>query len=130
MSADSSSEAPASKRAWVVLLYFYLAALVGLGFVISGTTVALFGAKDAAFPGLNVPRYSYEYDRPYYQEESGEAREPTEQELAEAKQRAIEDRRTSGLDSMINGLIITGVGTPVLIWHYRRARALSTAPHP
>lgn len=123
MAADSTHERQAAKRAWVVLLYFYLAALVGLGFVIVGITMALFGAKIALFPGLGLPAYTYDYQ---FHDEAGRFTEPSEEELQAARGRAIDERRSSGLDDMISGLIVAGVGTPVLIWHYRRGRALGT----
>jgi hypothetical protein len=117
-------ESQAGKRSWVVLLYFYAAALVGLGFVVVGITMALFGAKDALFPGLGLPRYSYEYPAP---PDFGTPTEPTEEQRRAAKDRAIDERRSGGLDGMLNGLIIAGVGTPVLVWHLKRGRALSPA---
>lgn len=123
--ADSRLGPQAAKRSWVVLLYFYLAALVGLGFVITGLTMGLLGAKNAVFPGLDLPRYTYEQgvftgggDRPT---------PPTDKQLQEAKARATDDRRNSGLDGMLNGLIIAGVGAPVLLWHLKHGRALSAA---
>jgi hypothetical protein len=117
-------ESQVGKRSWVVLLYFYAAALVGLGFVVAGITMALFGAKDALFPGLGLPRYSYEYPVP---PDFGTPTEPTEEQRRAAKERAIDERRGGGLDGMLNGLIIAGVGAPVLIWHLKRGRALSAA---
>ena len=124
MAAESSRNPQVAKRNWVVLLYFYLAALVGLGFVIVGITMALFGAKNALFPELGLPTYAYDYEFP---QDSGELSEPTEEERQAAKDRAIEERRSSGLDGMLSGLIVAGVGTPVLIWHYKRGRALGAA---
>jgi len=124
MAADSTLESQAAKRSWVVLLYFYMAALVGLGFVITGLTLALFGAKNALFPGLGLPRYSYQYDFP---QDPNKPEERTEEQLRASKDRAIDERRDSGLDSMLSGLIIAGVGTPVLVWHLKRGRALSAA---
>jgi hypothetical protein len=111
----------AAKRSWVALLYFYAAALVGLGFVVVGTTLALFGAKNALFPSLGVSSYSYEYSSP----DPLGLTEQTEQQRQAARDRAIDERRSSGLDDMLSGFIIVGVGTPVLIWHLKRGRALS-----
>ncbi|MGQ0719366.1 MAG: hypothetical protein ACT4NP_19050 [Pseudonocardiales bacterium] len=115
-------EPQAARRSWVVLLYFYAAALVGLGFVVVGITTGLFGAKNALFPGLGLPSYSYEYRFP---PDSPSPTEPTEQQRQAAKDRAIDERRNSGLDDVLNGLIIAGVGAPVLVWHLKRGRALS-----
>lgn len=115
-------ESPAAKRSWVVLLYFYAAALVGLGFVVTGITMGLFGAKNALFPSLGVSSYSYEY--PFPPDPLG-LREPTEQQRQAAQERAIDERRSRGLDDMLSGFIIAGVGAPVLVWHLKRGRALS-----
>ncbi|HEU0088903.1 MAG TPA: hypothetical protein VFQ77_14860 [Pseudonocardiaceae bacterium] len=123
MAADSTRDSQAAKRSWVVLLYFYLVALVGLGFVIVGITMALFGAKNALFPELGLPSYAYEHEFP---QDPGQFAEPTEEQLRSAKDRAVDDRRSSGLDGLLSGLIVAGVGMPVLIWHYRRGRALGT----
>ncbi|MGH4009637.1 MAG: hypothetical protein ACRDTH_16060 [Pseudonocardiaceae bacterium] len=114
----------ASRRSWVVLLYFYAAALVGLGFVVVGITTGLFGVKNALFPSLGLPSYSYEYRFP---PDSPRPTEPTEQQLQAAKDRAIDERRSRGLDDMLSGLIIAGVGAPVLVWHLKRGRALGAA---
>lgn len=117
-------ESQAGKRSWVVLLYFYAAALVGLGLVVAGVVTALFGAKDALFPGLGLSRYSYEYNVP---PEFGAPTEQTEEQRRAAKDRAVDERRGGGLDGMLSGLIIAGVGAPVLVWHLKRGRALSAA---
>ncbi len=124
--ADSGAGGQAAKRNWVVHLYFYLAALVGLGFVITGLTMGFLGAKQALFPGLDLPRYTYE--QPFYSGEAARPAPPTDQQLQEAKARAIEERRSGGLDGMLDGLIIAGVGAPVLIWHLTRARKLTPTP--
>ncbi|MGH3693956.1 MAG: hypothetical protein ACRDRX_08220 [Pseudonocardiaceae bacterium] len=122
---DSGAGGPAAKRNWVVLFYFYLAALVGLGFVITGLTMGLLGAKNALFPGLGLPRYTYE--QPFYPGDlANKPTPPTDQQLQEAKARAIGERRSGGLDGMLDGLIFAGVGTPVLIWHLKRARKLTS----
>jgi len=113
----------------VVLLYFYLAALIGLGFLIAGTTTALFGIKDLAFPQLGISSYSY--DSALHRDAQGTI-VATDSERAVARQSAIEDRRRDGLDSVVNGLILAAVGTPTLVWHLRRARRVGAdeAPTP
>ena len=92
---------PPRRRHWIVLLYFYLSALVGLSFVITGTTMALFGVKDAALPELGLQRYEYE-SRP--------------------KQDAMDERRRAGVDRLLSGVIVAAVGGPVLVWHLKRGR--------
>ena len=121
--SNSSKQTAPGRRPWVVLLYFYVAALVGLGFVIAGTTTALFGTKDVAFPQLGVRSYSYE---------SGLKRDDkgtivaTDAERTAARQQAIDDNRQQGLDGLVNGIILLAVGTPTLVWHLRRARRIPT----
>jgi hypothetical protein len=128
METRSSSE-PAARRAWVVLLYFYLAAFVGFGFLIVGTTTALFGAKDLAFPELGMQSYSYEST--LHRDAQGTI-VATDSERAQARERALEDRRTDGADSLVNGVILMAVGLPTLLWHLSRARRLGgpAAPSP
>ncbi|HTF48127.1 MAG TPA: hypothetical protein VK735_11815 [Pseudonocardia sp.] len=125
MVTRSSGESAATRRPWVVLLYFYLAALIGLGFLIAGTTTALFGVKDLAFPQLSIQSYSY--DSSLRRDAQGNIIS-TESERAAARQAAIDDRRRDGLDSLVNGVILAAVGTPTLVWHLRRARRVGTAP--
>lgn len=108
-----------------MLLYFYAAALIGLGFVVTGVTMGLFGAKNALLPTVGLSSYSYDYR--FGPQGTGGFSEPTEQQRQDARNRAIDDRRSSGLNGLLDGLIITGVGAPVLIWHFKRARALGTA---
>ena len=121
--SNASTQTAAARRPWIVLLYFYVAALVGLGFVIGGTTTALFGAKDLAFPQLGVRSYSYE---------SGLKRDDkgtivaSDAERNAARQQAIDDNRQQGLDGLVNGVILLVVGTPTLVWHLGRARRLPT----
>ena len=135
MTADSFPDPQAQRRNWVVLLYFYLAALVGLGFVVTGATTALFGAKNALLPGLGVSPYAFEV-RSLYEPNPGlerlgpprtdERNEALRERRArEARSRAVEQRRSSGIDGMLSGLIILAVGVPVLVWHLKRARALN-----
>lgn len=103
----------------MVLLYFYLAALIGLGFLITGTTTALFGAKDLAFPQLGISTYTYESS--LHRDAAGTI-VATDAERAAARQTALDDRRRDGGNSLVDGLILMAVGTPTLVWHLRRAR--------
>jgi hypothetical protein len=109
----------ASRRPWIVLLYFYLAALVGFGFFITGITTGLFGAKDLAFPQLGVQSYSYE--SMLHRDSAGNVTATPEQR-AEAKQRALDDQRHKGADDLIDGVILAAVGLPTMVWHLRRGR--------
>jgi hypothetical protein len=136
MTTGSTTEPPAGRRNWVPLLYFFLAALIGLGFVVVGTSMALLGAKDALFPSLGLPRYSYgvsEFEAypapaPVGADSAPPVKKSAEEVAREqriAKAQAVDERRAMGLDQMLSGLVIAAVGAPVLVWHLRRGRALS-----
>ncbi|HZZ46176.1 MAG TPA: hypothetical protein VFE65_04775 [Pseudonocardia sp.] len=109
----------AARRPWIVLLYFYLAALVGFGFFITGVTTGLFGAKDLTFPQLGLSSYSY--DSMLHRDSAGNVT-ATPQERQEAKDRALDDRRHQGADSLIDGVILAAVGLPTMVWHLRKGR--------
>jgi hypothetical protein len=115
-----------TRRPWIILLYFYIAALVGLGFLITGTTQALYGGKDLAFPELTIR--SYEYESSLRRDPQSSQIVATDAERAEARQRAIDDKRREGLDGVIDGAILIIVGAPTLLWHLRRARRIGIWP--
>ena len=112
---ETSSEAltgPAARQPWVVLLYFYVAALVGFGFVITGVTTGLFGAKELAFPELGIS--SYNYDSALHRDKDGTII-ATDAERQAARTRAVEDRRREGADDLVDGAILAAVGLPTMI---------------
>lgn len=117
--------AAASRRNWVVLLYFYAAALVGLGFVIVGLTTGLFGLKALLLPEVGLPTYLYEGSLP--RDENGNV-EATPEQRAEARAQAVEERRSQGADDLLSGAILVVVGAPTMVWHLRRGRSLTPAP--
>jgi len=116
----------AARRPWVVLLYFYIAALVGLGFLITGTTQALYGSKDLAFPQLALR--SYEYESTLRRDPQQGTVIATDAERAEALRRAVDDKRREGLDGVTDGAVLIIVGAPTLVWHLRRARRIGIWP--
>jgi hypothetical protein len=118
-------ETRAARRPWVMLLYCYLAALVGLGFVITGTTIGLFGVKDLAFPQLSLSSYSYESN--LRRDAQGNI-VASDQERQAARQRALDDQRREGGDNVVDGVILVAVGLPTLVWHLRRARRIGPVP--
>ncbi|HEY4005653.1 MAG TPA: hypothetical protein VGM60_10785 [Pseudonocardia sp.] len=122
---DASTKTAAGRRPWVVLLYFYLAALVGFGFVITGVTTGLFGAKELAFPELGIS--SYTYDSALRRDKDGTII-ATDAERSAARARAVEDRRREGADDLVDGAILAAVGLPTMIWHLRRGRRVGAAP--
>ena len=117
-------DARPKRKHWIVLLYFYLVALIGLGFVIAGTTMTLFGAKEAMFPGLGLSRYDYEFE--LLEDEDGRPR-ASEAEIEKAKTEAKEERRSGGVDGVVSGVILAGIGAPVMIWHLRQGRRTSAS---
>lgn len=124
MDTRTTSEAT-QRRNWVVLLYFYVAALVGLGLVITGTTIALFGAKTVALPELGLSSYTFESSLP--RDDRGTVA-ASETERQAARDNAIRERRSEGANDLINGTILLVVGLPIMIWHLRRGRRVGTAP--
>ena len=120
---EQTTEARRTKRRhWIVLLYFYLVALIGLGFVVTGATMTLFGAKEAIFPGLGLSRYDYEFD--LAEDQEGHPR-GSEAEIERAKKEAKEERRSGGVDGVVSGVIVAGIGAPIMIWHLRHGRRAS-----
>lgn len=122
MDIENVPRAEGVRRGSVVLLYMFVAALLGLALVVAGTVTVLFGAKDAAAPELGLPAYSSESYLP--RDERGMV-VATEEERREARVTAVEDRRRSGIDGLVNGAILLAVGLPTMIWHLRRGRRLS-----
>lgn len=121
MTSRSPAEAAGARRNWIALLYFYVAALVGLGFFITGITTGLFAAKELAFPELGLSTSTYEGTL---------RRDPqgvviaTDAEREQARQRELADRRREGGSDLVDGVILIAVGLPTLVWHLRRARRL------
>lgn len=128
MSSTPTKQSAAARRPWVILLYFYIAALVGLGFLITGTTTALFGAKSLALPELTIR--SYEYESTLRRDPQQGTVIATDAEREAARQRAIDDKRREGLDDVTDGAILIVVGAPTLFWHLRRARRIGAWPEP
>jgi hypothetical protein len=118
-------ESVAGRRPWIVLLYFYIAALVGLGFVITGATEALFGAKAMLVPQLGVQSSSYDYS---LRRDAQGTVVATDAERTAARERALDDRRREGADDLVDGAILLLVGAPTLIWHLRRGRRVGADP--
>lgn len=115
------------RRNSVAQLYCYLAALVGLVLVVIGTTMGLFGAKDALLPELGLPAYAAESYLP--RDAHGAPTAATEDERRAARDAAIADRRSAGINDLVNGAILAAVGLPTMVWHLRRGRRLA-APAP
>lgn len=112
-----------ANRHWAGHVYYYLAALVGLGFVIAGLVMTTHGLLQAALPTA-TPEYQYRSDPrslPRYEEEKTPS-SPTPAQIREAKREARSALRTEGFYRALNGLAFAGVGFPVFWWHIRRAR--------
>jgi hypothetical protein len=127
MTSRSPADAAGARRNWIALLYFYVAALVGLGFFITGITTGLFAAKELAFPELGLSTSNYEGTL---------RRDPqgviiaTDAEREQARQRELADRRREGGSDLVDGVILIAVGLPTLVWHLRRARRLGAPGEP
>lgn len=127
MTSGARTEPAAARRNWIALLYFYVAALVGLGFLITGVTTGLFAAKQVIFPELGMSTSTYEGTL---------RRDPqgviiaTDAEREQARQRELSDRRQEGASDLVDGVILIAVGLPTLVWHLRRARRLGAPAEP
>lgn len=123
MTSRASTEPAGTRRNWIALLYFYVAALVGLGFFITGITTGLFAAKELTFPELGLSTSSYESTLRHDPQGVIIA---TDAERERARDRELSDRRREGGSDLVDGIILIAVGLPTLVWHLRRARRLGT----
>lgn len=105
--------------AWLPLVYYYLATVIGLGILLFGVVGALRGAVDAALPQLSSEaRYlAYETRAP-----DGAKEELTEQEREALRAEALERARLGGIAEILYGAVGIAVGLPVFVWHLRQAR--------
>lgn len=104
---------------WSGYVYYYLAALIGLGFVLGGAVAATSGLLEAAIP-RSAPEFRYQVEpiRPF----DGTADTPDPQEIEAAEQRALENVRAEGFFDAVQGAVFVAVGVPTFLWHIRRAR--------
>lgn len=112
---------------WISLLYYYLAAMVGLVITLVGIIGGLQALVGAAFPQLSDEvRFSHQELRspesapPLKRGRDRDA--PTEGELAAIRDEAEERARLNGFAGGLRGLIAALVGAPVFLWHIRQAR--------
>lgn len=110
--------APGRRLHWSGYVYYYLAALIGLGFVLGGAVGSTTGLLEAAFP-RSSPDFRFQA-QPFPYEGPGETPDPEELEAAE--ERATEDVRAQGLFDAVQGVALIAVGLPTFLWHIRRAR--------
>lgn len=103
------------KGKWVPSLYYYLATIVGLGFLLGGVTATLIGLRRAVIPEL-TENYSY-YEGPYE-----EGKQPGKAEQQRQREQNIDNERRRGWSKAIDGAIFSLVGAPVFFWHLRQAR--------
>lgn len=108
------------ERHWVAQLYYYVAALVGLILVVFGSIMFAMGLKQAAFPDLGFQSYACsDYDL----DEVGERCTPSQKE--EQQDQELDNRREDGVSQAIDGLLVAGIGAPILYWHLRQTRRSS-----
>ncbi len=103
---------------WLPLVYYYLATIVGLSFLLAGLIGGLNGLVTAMFPRTAD---EYIYSEPPFND-SGD---PVEESAAEKEQReaeAFDQARNGGFAAGLRGLITAIVGAPVFFWHLRQAR--------
>lgn len=108
--------AEARRGRWIPLVYYYLAAVVGLTILLVGITGALYGLTIAAFPQISPEaRFTEPRIAP-----DGKPLDETDE--SRAKEEALERARLGGVERGLRGLIAMIVGGPVFFWHLRQAR--------
>lgn len=119
------------RKHWIAILYFYVAALIGLVFVLAGAAIALNGLAKTAFPATFTTGYDDTYlptpvtaqpEMPMVSGRGfGQGTYRTDNSALRHRQEVRRTRR-EGERSILSGLIAVIIGTPVLIWHLRQAR--------
>jgi len=113
---------------WVLFVYYYAAALIGLVMLLFGVVGGLRALVVVALPETSDEvRYS-QFERVPLEEERKSTAAEEERRREEARQQAIENSRTGALAGLLNGVILAGVGAPVLLWHLRHARREEPTP--
>lgn len=110
-----AESAPVRGR-WIPLVYYYLATVVGLTIFLVGLISGAQSLVDAIWPeASDSVRYEYGFSTPVDDE-------PSEKELARAREAAIEAARLGGYSGAVKGIIAGIIGLPVFFWHLRQAR--------
>jgi len=99
--------------------YYYAAALIGLLMVLAGIVGGLSGLVQAALPQTSEEVLYFD---PYNFSPDGKPEPLSPEEEDRRRQQALEDARAIGVADALRGVILAGVGAPVLIWHLRQAR--------
>ncbi|MEO7803742.1 MAG: hypothetical protein ABIS18_04735 [Actinomycetota bacterium] len=110
-----SDQDPKVKGRWLPSVYYYLATIIGLGFMLGGVTSTLIGLRHAVLPELGDQYYS----TPYIE---GEQKKPSVADEKRIRAENIENERRRGWSKAIDGAIFSLVGAPVFFWHLRQAR--------
>lgn len=116
---------------WLPLVYYYLAAAVGLVLLLVGLVGGLRGLVHAALPNLTVEVTWSENDcrqrgvaGPVAEKPMAEqpARTPTPAEIAVCARESEERVARRGLGEALDGLVMVVVAGPFFVWHLRQAR--------
>lgn len=112
---------PDRRLHWSGYVYYYVAALIGLGFVLGGAVAGATGLLEAAAP-RSAPDFRWQAEPALPFEEVEARRTPTPEEVEVAEERAAENVRAQGLYNAVQGGVFIAVGLPTFVWHIRRAR--------
>lgn len=105
---------------WIPLVYYYLAAAIGLTIMLVGLIGGLHGLVKSAIPAIADEVRFADVERPIGPD--GRREEISEPERERRKAEAIENARLSGFAAALEGLVTAAVGAPVFFWHVRQAR--------
>lgn len=107
-----------AKRSWVTLLYYYVAALIGLIIVIVGILIALHALLDVIF---------FEDPLEGLTSDSSTVTSGDTVQFAELPG-PFSPSRGDKAKLILRGLVTAAVGAPVFWWHLREARRSERSP--
>lgn len=111
------------KLHWSGYVYYYLAALIGLAFVLFGLVRVYSGLIQAALP-RSSPEFEYRREVVPHAplNDAAPPPSPSHAEVRAQKDQAAKEIRAEGIYQALEGVGATVVGAPVFLWHIRRAR--------
>ena len=114
---------------WSGFVYYYVAALIGLSFVLFGLVSVYSGLIQSALP-RSSPDFEYRRDVNGAEPRNNQTPppSPSPEQIRNQEDRAAEELRAEGFFQALQGFGATVVGVPVFVWHIRRARKREAAP--
>ncbi len=120
MPEEAGREDPARGR-WIPLVYYYLAATVGLAITLVGIVGMLNGAVVAVLPKLSS-EVRYLETAPPRDPSGAPADNLSAAERERIRDDSIERARLGGIERTVRGGVTALVGAPVFVWHLTQAR--------